>query len=216
MTLYNQLLKHSEQNCDNRTISGLVLVIKKTKSEFACQDAKQKLFFMLGKLMVKAINNFNHLTRQVPKYKLLHTSEDIALECYVTYDICLKNLKLEHVKKFYFFLNTSLNRAIYRLFEKQYARHFNIVENKEETAHLLDNAGYHQHFDFSEIDLFDLNEMELEVLKFKVEGGKLNVFLKEHDITGIKFYETIAMLKKKLFVRYSEETYFRNFEMTEE
>src|SRR5579872_2369430 len=146
-TLYGQLQRSAEKHYASRIIAAHVIVIKRTKSEYAQQAVKYKLFFMLGKLVIKAINNFNYLTRTVPKHKLLHSSEDIAIECYLTFDTCLKNIDISKVNKFYFFLNTALNRAIYRLYEKQYIRYFNVVDNTEENMHLLLNAGYHQHFD---------------------------------------------------------------------
>lgn len=224
MSLYTQLQRSSEQNVyDTQTITALVLVIKRTNSEQAQQKLKHRLFLGLGKLFIKAINNFNKLTKDVPKHKILHTPDDIALECYITFDTCIKNLKLAQIKKFYFFLNTSLNRAVYRLYEKQYKRYFNVIDNNngsgsgEEGTHKdpLENAGYNQHFDFTEIDLFDFNEIELEILRFKIEGGKLNVFLKEHDMAGVMFYQIFEELKQKLMVRYKEESYFINFEMEE-
>jgi len=187
-----------------------VVVIKRTKSLQAQQATKYKLFFIVSKLVIKAINNFNHLTRTIPKHKILHSSDDIAMECYVAFDTCIRNVEMKDLKKFYFYLNTALNRAVYRLFEKQYKRYFNIVENTEENSYLLSNAGYNQHFDFSEIDLSNFSELELNVLKFKLEGGKINTFLKQFDIPNKVFYETFEIVKGKLTVLYKEENYFQN------
>jgi hypothetical protein len=209
-SLYGELMNHAEINYSNKVISNYIVIIKQTKSATALQNMKYKLFFALSKLTIKAINNFNHLTRNVPRHKLLHTPEDIAIECYVIYDTCLRDTEINYAKKFYFYLNTSLNRAIYRLFEKQYQCYFNVVENTKENEYLLLNAGYNQHFDFSEVDLSALNELELDILRFKIEGGKLNQFLKEHNLQSALYNQMFGSIKQKLYNLYKEEDYFKH------
>jgi hypothetical protein len=211
-SLYGELLNHAEASYSNQVIANYITVIKRTKSQAAVQNIKYKLFFSLSKLVIKAINNFNHLTRTVPKHKLLHTPEDIAIECYVIYDYCLENMDMKYIKKFYFFLNTALNRAIYRLFEKQYQCHFSVVDNTKENEHLLLNAGYSQHIDFSEVDLLMFNELELDIVRFKIEGGKFSVFLKQHNLQIILFNEIFDGIKEKLSNIYREENYFKQAE----
>jgi hypothetical protein len=209
ISLYAQLLREGDSTYSNKVIAAHVVVIKCTKSLKAQQTTKYRLFFILSKLFIKAINNFNHLTKTVPKHKILHTPEDIAMECYLTFDTCLKNVDMRDVKKFYFFLNTALNRGMYRLYEKQYKKYFNIVENTDENAHLLNNAGYSQHVDFSEVDLKDFTALELDILKLKVQGGKLSVFLKEQQIPSAVFHKTFEGIKEKLTELYSDENYFK-------
>lgn len=214
-SLYAQLLKQAECDCNSKLIGAYVIVIKRTKSLRTQQEVKLRLFFCLSKLIIKAINNFNHLTKNVPKHKVLHSPEDIAMECYERYDACLQSVEMGSLKKFYFFLNTALNRAIYRIYEKQYKRYFNVVDNTDENSHLLTNAHYNQHIDFSEVDLMQFTEVELDILRFKVEGGKLNVFLKEHDMVGATFHKILEGIKEKLSVIYKEEDYFKRQELIE-
>ena len=73
ISLYGKLLKHAEKNYSNKLITANVTVMKHTKSYLAQQHVKHKLFFLLSKLIIKAINNFNHLTRNISKHKILHT-----------------------------------------------------------------------------------------------------------------------------------------------
>lgn len=209
-SLYLELVTRADAPYDTRLVNAYIILIKKTKSVKAQDVARHKLYFLLSKVFVKAINNFNSLTRTIPKHKVLHTNEDIAAECFLILDKCVEKLNMEYIKLFYFYLNSSLNRAIYRIYEKQYRRGFVVIHNTEENGYLLNNKGYDQHIDFSEIDLMSLNEMELEVLKFKVTGNKLSVFLKEHKIPSTIFYSNLESAKVKLLEVYKDEFCLQN------
>lgn len=209
-SLYSELIVQSEAPYDTRLVNAYIILIKKTKSKRAKEVARYKLYFLLSKVFVKAINNFNSLTRTIPKHKVLHSNEDIAGECFLILDKCVEKLKMEYIKLFYFYLNSSLNRAIYRIYDKQYRRGFVIIDNTEENGYLLNNKGYDQHIDFSEIDLMSLNEMELEVLKFKVTGNKLSIFLKEHKIPSTVYHDNLESAKLKLLEVYKDESCMQN------
>lgn len=210
-SLYNELLKNVDSNYTTKIISGYIIIIKRTKSLQAQQQAKHKLFLLLSKIFIKAINNFTFLTKNIPKHKLLHSMDDVAMECYLVFDVCLQNLDLQQTKKFYYYLNSGLNRRVYRIYEKQYKKHFGIIENTEDNYHLITNKGYSQNIDFTEIDLSSLTEEEINILKFKMQGSsKLSAFLKAQNIPSTTFYKVLEGTKEKLHSIYKDEQYFEN------
>lgn len=209
--MYSELLKCNNTPYDTKKVNAFIILIKKTSSERAKQQAKFQLYFLLSKIFIKAINNFTSLTRTVPEYKILHTKEDIAMECYLVLDHCLEKLRMEDIKKFYFYLNSALNRGVYRIYERQYQRYFNVIDTgTEDKEHLLLNKGYVQEIDFTEIDLAGLTPEEISVLKFRLTGDKLSTFLKKEKMPSAVYYSTFAIAREKLFQVYQNEPYFKD------
>lgn len=208
-SLYSELLKRSNENYNNSKVVGYIMIIKRTTNPKTLVQAKHQLYFYLSKIMVKAVNNFSSLTKGVPEHKLLHTHEDIAIECFLILDKCVQKLDMKYVKQFYFYLNSALNRAMYRLYVKNYQKNFNVlVSNGEENEFLLEKKGYEQQIDFSEIDLSSLTELERDVLKFKMSGDKLNKFLKDQNIPSTRYYQVFESAKEKLYNTYKHEYKF--------
>jgi len=211
-SMYSELLKCNNTPYNTKKVNAFIILIKKTSSEQAKRQAKFQLYFLLSKIFLKAINNFSSLIRNVPEYKVLHTKEDIAMECYLIMDTCLDKLRMEDLKKFYFYLNSALNRGVYRIYERQYKRYFNVIDTgTEEKEHLLLNKGYLQEIDFTEIDLSSLTEEEISVLLFKKSGERLSTFLKKEKMPSAVYYSTFESAREKLFQIYQNEPYFKEY-----
>lgn len=209
-SLYSELMKNADLNYDNGKVTAYIMVIKKTKNVSLQRQAKYKLYFCLSKIFVKAVNNFSSLTKTVPPQKLLHSQEDIAIECFLVLDKCVEKLDMKYLKQFYFYLNSALNRAIYRIYEKEYKKKSNVIENTDENEFLVSNKGYNQHLDCSSIDLSHLTELERDVLDFKLSGDKLSKFLKKQNIPSTRYYQVYESAKEKIFNVYQHDEYFTN------
>ena len=204
VSMYDELLKHSNKAYDATFVNRALLQIKKSNNQVLVDDLKLKIFFSQSKLLVKAINNFFSLVKTCSEEKVIHTREDIASECYLVMSTCIRNLKIKDLKKFYFYLNTSLNRAMYRLFERNYKKHFDIVNNNDDTEALMLNTGYIDHFDLTEIDLKGFSELEIKIIKFKYSGERLSVFLKIIKVKNVEYQEMLEVIKLKLTKLYNE------------
>ena len=199
------LLRDANKNYSSKKVSQYIIRLKYCKDEVGKQRIKLLLFMALSKLFVKAINNFFSLVESFPPEKVIHTNQDISCECYIIMDRCVENLKVAEVKKFYFYLNTSLNRGIYRLFERNYKKHYDVVSNTADSEALMLNKKHHHHFDMSEIDLRGFTEIEIDIINFKVSGEKLKVFLKSKKMTDLEFSEAFEQIKIKLIKLYNYE-----------
>lgn len=210
-TMYEILRKNSEYTYDNKRINRLIIRCKRTADERKTRQYKKELFIALSKIIVKAVNNFFNLIKDIDENKVVHTKEDISSECFYIMNKCVESLKISALHKFCFYLNTSLNRGIYRLYEKNYKKHFNVIRNSFETENILNNRCYTHHFDCSEIDLKCFTEDELMFIKFKISGQKLNLFLKRNKMLATTYYEISESVVSKLKSLYGEDEDLKRF-----
>lgn len=201
-SLYEDLLKYSNKQYDAPFVSRSLLYIKFGKSDKKRDELKLQVFYFQSKFIIKAINNFFSLVKTISEEKVIHTKEDIASECYIVMSKCIENLKIKDLKKFCFYLNTSLNRAMYRLYEKQYKKHFDVLPNNEDTEIMVNNTGYDDQFDLTSIDLKDFSIIEIEIIRFKFSGDKLSVFLETMSLSSSDFQIHLDNIKLKLIELY--------------
>lgn len=209
--IYKLLLKNSEYSYDTKKVSRLIIKIKRTSDERIKQECKEELFISLSKIIVKAINNFFNLIKDISPEKILHTKEDLCSECFMVTDNCIEKLQLSQMKLFYFYLNTSLNRRVFRLYEKNYKKHFSVINNSDESESLIVNKSYNHHFDNMTIDLQGFTEQEIEFVKFKLSGQKLNIFLKKQKMLPSVYYEINNSVIEKLKILYSNDEDLKRF-----
>lgn len=203
--IYQQLLRSCNEQFDAKYVTGMILLARKCKNERLKQNIKLKIFLASSKIIVKATNNFFNLVKNVPKQKVLHTQDDIFGECYIVMDRCVDNVRLEDVVKFYYYFNSGLNRAIYRIYEKGYKNNFNVINNTDENEFLILKKGYNHNFDLTEVDLKVLTVDEMHIVKFKMTEKKNNVFLKKHNMTATEFNSKLSTAKAKIIKLYSDE-----------
>lgn len=204
--LYAVLDKCSRSDFDKRKASRLIFLIKHTDDEKKIQSLKFELFKKSSKLLIKAINNFFKLTVNFPKEKIIHTNSDIALECWFIFDRCVQNIKVEEHKKYNFYLNTALNRGIYRVFERNYKKHYDVISSSDANEISIMTKKINSHVDLTDIDLsLNFNDIEIEIINFKVSGEKLNVFLKKMKISNIQYNEYLNVIKDKMIELYKTE-----------
>ncbi len=204
-SIYHKLLVNSNIPFHTRKISKYLIQLKYSQSERQKEELKMLIFLGSSKLFIKAINNFFSLTHNISNEKILHTTEDIASECYVVMSNCIDNLDVKNIKKFYFYINTSLNRRMYRLYERNYKKHFDMVSNTKDNMTKYMNRGFNDHFDMTLIDLSDFSQMEMDIINFKFTGNKLNLFLKTVQLSSTQYYEHLEEIKVKLVKRYKTE-----------
>jgi len=204
-SLFDNLVKHSQDQYDAKKVSQSLLKIKYSENQNLKEKLKLEIYYSQAKLIVKAVNNFFSLLKNISGEKVIHTKEDIAGECYIVMSKCIENLEPKNLKKFHFYLNTSLNRAMFRLYQKQYQKHFVVLSNNQDTEIIMANNGYDDQFDLTSVDLKDFSVIEIEVIKFKFSGEKLSVFLKQMKFTNIDFQYHLDSVKEKLIDLYKLE-----------
>ena len=205
--LYVVLNKCSNKDFDKRIASRKIFQIKHTQDEKKIQELKFELFKASSKLLIKAINNFFKLTESYPREKVLHNHSDIALECWIIFERCVQNIRIKDHKSYSFFLNTALNRGIYRVFERNYKKHYDIITNADASEVAIMTTKTHRNdFDFTELDLgLNFSDIEIKIINFKVSGEKMNVFLKEEKLSNNQFNIYLEGIKEKLIEMYKTE-----------
>lgn len=205
LDFYSILTKCSNVDYDRNKASRLILIIKHCSNEKKIQNLKLELFKKSSKLLIKAINNFFKLTENFPKEKIIHENIDIAMECWFIFDRCLQNIKIQDHKKYSFYLNTSLNRGIYRIFEKNYKKHYDLVSGSEANEINVSSAKVNPTADLTDIDLINnFTEFEIKIINFKVSGDKIRDFLKEMKINNAEYNSHLDKIKVKMLRIYRD------------
>ena len=198
----------SNGNFNQNQLQKNIIILKKSLSitERKKSELIMDCFMLTSHITIKAINNFYALVVDVPKSKIIHDEEDITNECYIGLTRCVTNLKFEDRKKFHFYLNSAYNRIVYRIVDKSYYKHKNVLDNNEDNERLiLSKSGYIDHFDLTDIDLsnVDLTHKEHSIMIMKVEGNNFQQFLKQHKMSHIEYKNTLLSLQEKIFNHYN-------------
>jgi hypothetical protein len=168
---------------------------------------KFDLFKKSSKIIIKAINNFHKLTENFSKEKIIHEDEDIALECWAIFDTCIKNIKIIDHKKYIFYLNTSLNRGVYRIFERHYKKHYDVVSSSNSENISIVSSRVNDNVDLIDLDLKNnFSEVEISIIEFKVSGEKLNIFLKKSNLSSNQYNEYLDSIKNRMLELYKNTT----------
>lgn len=212
-TLYNEILSHQD-DFNVKNVQVCLMIIKHSKSEKTRQLVFLKLYFMLSKITLKAINNFFYLTKNMNKEDLLHNNDDIASECYFVFQKCAINCDSNKRNMFHFFYNTSLNRHIIRLCQKNYQKHLPKI-NASDDMYLFQTKTVSVQIDdlVHELDLRMYDFMDRKIIISKYSGEKKREFVKKYNINSQEYNERMTQIKTKLKQTYENDCsrlYFRD------
>jgi len=202
-TLYNSIIKKSNENIDHKLVSKLVIQYRKCSSsvpEYLKEKMKYDLFIELSRLTIKAVNNYFYLIASFPEEKIIQTQEDIANECFILYSIALDKVDVRKFKNFCFYLNSTYNRGIYRLFEKHYKKNYNLVNiDGDSVEKLIDKKKVNEQVDLTDFELekyFD--SLEIAYIEAKCSGITAREFSKKYSCSKLEFDELEAGVKEKM------------------
>lgn len=196
---YNTVAR-SKIEYSNRKILQLIIIIKRSTNERAVEKAKVDLIFQLHKIIVKNVNNFYNLIKNIEK-EPLHEPDDLLGECYFVLQKCVRDFKIEKGKYFYWYYNKALTRAMIRIIEKNYYKHtlVDFVNEEYVDSTFLVNPNQESGLVDFYMEMFDLNDQERRVLRSKMNKEKIEDFVKENkDISWNKYFPILASVRKKL------------------
>lgn len=206
MNLYKLISKRSEYNYDKKLTNKCLILIRKstTISSKEREELFIELFMNCSAITIKAVNNFKFLVKEIPSSKVIHSSEDITNECYIVMHRCVMNMKWSDISKFHFYLNSALNRAMFRIFERQYKKHLLLRDNDEVTEIKISRIGIQSHVDMIEFDMtkLEFSEQEMKLITMKVEGHNFQEFLKENKMSHVTYKHKMEIIKQKLLKIY--------------
>lgn len=211
MSLYKLISKKSEYNYDKKVTNRCLVVMRKstTISQQKRDELLIELFLNCSSIVLKSINNFKFLVKDVPKSKIIHSNEDIVNECFIVIHRCVINMRWEDLNKFHFFYNSALNRVMFRIFERQYKKHLNVLENTEENEYKTMNTKSLSHVDFFdfECEKYNFTEIELKLVKMKTEGHNFQEFLKENKMSHATYKSVMESIKLKISNMYKDDQF---------
>lgn len=200
MTLYNLLKKNEVPYCRKEVVK-LLYKIKYAKNEELRQKYNEQLFFALGRIVLKNINSFFSYVKSkgVLEEKILHSPDDLATESYLVLVNCTKNVNLKYRDSFHFFYNTSLLRRNKRIFERQYQKHLGVLRNTDKVEYVLQNKNAKSdNINFDEIDLSSFSQLEVDLIKSKVDKESITNFAARTEITNEDYKVLLNRIKSKL------------------
>lgn len=204
-TLYDTIVEWSNKPYKVQEVSRLIILIKKGDPAKAA-NYKYQLFCCMSKCVLKAVNNFFSICKKcgIPDEKIIHEREDIAIECFLRLENCLDNVNLKYLKMFYFYFNSGLNRAMFRLYKQHYEKFgsITVVNTEENEKYVLDRVKTNHHFDLLEIDLAGFTPLELAIIQHKLDNEKLKDFLKQENLPATQYYPMWEAIQAKLFELY--------------
>jgi len=183
-----------------RSAHRCIILCKKSSNGKIVEDSKLELFRMLGRVVVKNVDNFFYLTSKMNK-EIFHTQDDIVGESYLIFDNCLNKFDLKLNKDFYWYFNKSLTRRILRIIERKYHKHMNVdcVDQSNE-SHMFVNSN-NSTIDFTDyyLDKLGLTDEEQKIVYSKLKKEKVSDFLDTNpDITWNKYFKCLGEVKNKL------------------
>lgn len=207
-TLYNSIIKKSNANIDRKLVSKLVIQYRQCSTsvpQYTKEKIKCDLFLELSKLTVKAVNNYFYLISSFPEEKIIQTPEDIVNECFILYSVALDKIDVRRFKNFYFYLNSTYNKGIYRLFEKHYKKNYNLINiDGDSVEKLIDKKKVNEQIDLTGFELekyFD--ELEVAYIESRCIGLTAREFSKKYNFNKSDLDELVDNVKKKMKKLYS-------------
>lgn len=186
---------------DIRTTVKLIILSQKSLQSSERDRAKLDLFKQMNQIVIKNIDNFFFLTKEYQN-SVFHTKDDLISESYIVLDKCVSNFDWKKGKMFFWYYNKSLTRHFLRVVERNYYKHRMSQNIGDELKSLRRKPSQDiQQIDFTEMyyQNLDLSSDEIRVVKSKVEGVRIQEFLKENkDFNWNKYYETLNSSKTKL------------------
>lgn len=201
--LYRELCQKTDKYSE-RKIRRSIIIIRHSSNNRLVRKQKQIIFDCVSKIVVKNINNFFNLIKDVEKGHVIHEYDDIVSECFVIVDKCVEKFNLAEKRyKFYFYLNKSLGQGLYRLKERNYGSKtgkyayvdaLNSIEYNEDTFTYIKNYPLFLDKNFS--------NKEILLMQSKLQEEKINDFCKKTEMTKSEYYRVLKSVKNKIDKNY--------------
>jgi hypothetical protein len=197
-TLYNSLQKAGVPY-DEREVIKSIIVIRKSSNLKLLEKHKNYMYNALGTIIIKNVNNFFNMVKELPKELVIHTKDDIVIECYIILTRCINKFDITR-PDFFFYYNKSLSHGLYRFKNKNY-------KEKNFTVNYDDVSAYEQKtFTKQDFNPLLLNEnftdLELHLIDSKTNGTSVDTFIKQANITRVIYFNTLKSIKDKIDKHY--------------
>jgi len=200
--MYNQLLQ-KKIKYNEKLVRRSIIVVRHSTNRRTSDKHKMFLTYSLSSIIVKNVNNFFNLLKDVDKVYIIHEKDDIVAECYVMLNKCIENFNVRMTdKKFYFYFNKSLSTGLWRLKEKVY--------NKNKTMGMSDfsEIAKYEQSTFTHNNQYPLllqknfSDREILIMQSKIDEEKIADCCKKLEITRGEYYKILLTIKSKINRKY--------------
>ncbi len=201
--LYRQL-RSSSNKYSEKKIRRSIIIIRNSSNKRLIEKQKRIIFDCVGKMILKNVNNFFNLIKDIENGHVIHERDDIVIECYLIVDKCIEKFDLLEKKyKFYFYVNKSLGQGLFRLKEKNYGfktgkySHKSVeelVDRDEKTFCYIKNYPLFLEKNFT--------NKEILLMQSKLQEEKIEDFCKKIEITKSEYYRLLKRIKSKIDKNY--------------
>lgn len=202
-SLYRRL-SNSKTKYSEKLVRRSIVIIRNSTNEQLVKKHKDFIFDCLSKIIVKNINNFFNLIKNIDKGYVIHEKDDIVIECFIILDKCIEKFNLTMKdKKFYFYYNKSLSQGLYRLKEKNYG----VKQNKYKHIDVNDVVNFDK-TTFTHIKSYPLflnknfTNKEILLMQSKLGEEKIEFFCKKVEISHNEYYKILRSIKSKIDKKY--------------
>lgn len=194
--LYNKLIKdrvpYNEQ--DVRRCIG---IMRKLKHLEKYDKHKMLIYNSLSDIIIKGVNNFfGKIISHVKKENILHTKDDIVLECYCILDKCVEkfDLSLED-KQFFFYFNKSVSFGLIRIRDRKYKFSDNFNVRHEDVQSFQDEL-FSKDQDLLLLDKVFSTE-EKKIIDSRLLGEDVEDFLERENMLNSDYFRILKDIKSK-------------------
>lgn len=184
----------------NKTLA--TKIVKRVQSGSTSNGAETALKLLLFKMMKKLVkkNSFNYINLlNGIQFEELPTSAELISDCYMVFDVCVSKFKTDGGYDFYFYYNKALSRNFYENYRrKSRAKEVKMFEWIDNVNDDMRVKGVYDSID-SILNRINFSELELRVIKSKIDGISMNEFLKlNEDITQLEFNKSLKKVRHTL------------------
>lgn len=203
--MFNFMKKH-EKKYSEKEVRKCVSVLKCCKDGRTSERFKNELLFMCSKIITRNVQGFFVAIRSIDEHNVIHTQDDIISECVIVLDKCIEKFDLSKIEyKFYFYLNSSIQKSLWRLREKEYSSE----SSKHIHIDINDVVNFQNDLQTTSPNplLLDINFTKKEILliQSKINGEKIEDFIKKLDITKVEYYKLLKIIVSKVDVKYLQD-----------
>ena len=184
---------------NHKVVNKVITIIKFSKDEDRVRNYSLLLFKMMHNVVRKNIGNYRNLSYNSP-IEYIPDFNELVSDCFIIMMNCVKGYKISKRNNFYFYYNKALSRRFFRDFQKELKHNdSNVMTNDDMVKNNLD---YCVTNDFNEIDIilenYDLNEIEKALCRHRIDGGRVNDFIKSNNITLSAYNKILRSIKIKI------------------
>lgn len=185
--------KYSEQ-----LIRRSIRVIRNSTTKRTIDRHKLYIIDVLSPIIVKNVNNFFNLLKDVESHQILHEKDDIVAECYIILDNCIRKYSLgREDSKFYWYCNKSFSIGLFRLKDKIYKmKGYNSVDFSDVSLH--NQKGFSHTMTHPLLLGKNFSDKEILLMQSKIEDEKIQDFCKKIDISRTEYYKILRNVKVKV------------------